>query len=244
MSGRGGQRLPEQLARVGADPGHVDQPRSLSRAIADDAAWLACRIEVDSDRDDLAAAGGATLAEAQLRQARAGRRDHRERARHHLRVELALVARGDLVEGRAAVDDDAYEDVQPARRALGVGPRGDARRQREALHQRDDVHAIALEHGRPGEVDLVRREIGQPVGDAAAGAGQKARRQPVGFRAESQVEARRLHLIGIERALCRDDAVGERRGDALRGPDQGHATKLIRAACHVCRTGARTRPSM
>ena len=72
----------------------------------------------------------------------------REGARNDLEVHRAAVAGGDLVEAVAAVGEHAREDVQPARRALRVRASRGSRRAGEALDQRDQVRAVALERRR------------------------------------------------------------------------------------------------
>ena len=83
----------------------------------------------------------------------------RERQRHHLEVEVAVVAGGNLVEPVAVVADDAREHIEAARRALGVRTAADVRRQAQLFEQRDEVRTVGLEHRPAPQVDLVDDEV-------------------------------------------------------------------------------------
>ena len=117
------------------------------------------------------------VAEADLRQARAGAHDDREGARADFEIERAVVAGRDLVELLAVVGHDAGEDVEPAGRALRIGRGRDVGRQGEAFEQRHDIDAAGLQHRAVGEVDLVQLEPVELVGDQViAGPGRKLAR--------------------------------------------------------------------
>src|SRR5690606_5315152 len=106
-----------------------------------------------------AADAGRAAAHAELRELRAGAHEDREGPRRDLGVERPPVAALDAIELDPAVGDDAGEDVEPARRALGVREGRVARREVEPLLQRHDVDAAPLEHRALAEVDLVAAEL-------------------------------------------------------------------------------------
>ena len=133
-----------------------------------------------------------------------------------------MIAGGQRVEAAGAVADDAGEDVEPAGRAFGVGAGADLRRQREALLQRHEIDAAALEHRAVGQVEPVQLERRDALGDGLLGAGQKARAHAIGDVAEPQVEARRLHLVGIEGR--RDDGARRRAAARCSGPERCRRT--------------------
>ena len=64
-------------------------------------------------------------------------------------------------------------------------------------------------------------QVGDAVGDGVLGAGQKARADAVGDRAEPQIEARGLDLVGIERRAGDDGARRLQRLDEAGGEDAG-----------------------
>ena len=86
---------------------------ALSAATSVSAAWSAASSSSPST--------AWPLAEADLRQARAGAHDDREGARADLETERPLIAGRDLVELLAAIGHHAGEDVETAGRALRVG---------------------------------------------------------------------------------------------------------------------------
>ncbi len=161
---------------------------------------------------------GTAAAEAQLVQADAAPRQHREGVRRELGIERPLVACRHDVELLGAVDDQAGEEVEPAGRGLRVGEARDLRSERQALHQRHDVDAADLEQRAAGQVDLVHRELLDALGDRAATAGQEAGAQAMGPGAESQVQAGGLHQLG-EIARAADLAVRDQLGDRLARQD-------------------------
>jgi hypothetical protein len=57
-----------------------------------------------------------------------------------------------------AVGDHPGEDVEPAGRALRVGAGADIVGEGEALDQRHQVGAVALQHGAVAQVDLLEGE--------------------------------------------------------------------------------------
>ena len=68
--------------------------------------------------------GRATVAKAQLVQARAGAHPHAEAARRNLGEQRPGVADRNMVESVGAVGDEAGEDVEPPRRAFRIGRAG------------------------------------------------------------------------------------------------------------------------
>ncbi len=164
---------------------------------------------------------GAAAAEADLGEARALAHDDAEGARDDLGVELALIARGHLVEGAAAVGDEAREDVEPAGGALGIGGGGDPAGKPEPLQQRHDIDAVPLQDRALGQVDLMQRELLDLLGDRRILARQEARPDPVGDGAQAQVEARRLHLSRQHVDLGPDLIVADQGADLLIGQQSG-----------------------
>ena len=63
------------------------------------------------------------------------------------------------------------------------------------LQQRHDVHAIPFEDGTRTQVEGMKLQRAQFLGNRALGAGKKARADPMGNVAETQIDARRLDLI-------------------------------------------------
>jgi len=149
-----------------------------------------------------------------------------EREGDNLEVEAALVTVADLVEAVAAVGDDPGEDVEPARRALGVGLAPHPGRQGQALLEGDQVRPVGFEH-RPlaVEVELVDHVVLQPLLDGEA-AGQEAAPDAVGHLPQAQIEAGGLDVVpgdgeaagrdhpgvdGLHQVLAGQDAVLARR---------------------------------
>ena len=135
-------------------------------------------------------------AEADLVEPQPRAHQHRERARTDLGIERAGMAGGHAVELGAAIGDGAGEQVEPAGGGFGVGDRLHARGQGEALHQRDEVDAALFQHRAGAELHAVHAELVEPVGDGAIAAGKERGAHAVGHRAEAQVEAGGLHLVG------------------------------------------------
>ena len=151
------------------------------------------------------------LAEADLRQARAGARDDREGARADLQIERTGIAGRDLVELLAVVGHHAGEDVEAAGRALRVGGGGDLRRQGEAFQQRHDVDAAGLEHGAVASGRSRAASAGRACRRPyACLAGQEAGAHAPGLVAEPEIEAGRLDLVGVERARGNQPAAPEK----------------------------------
>src|SRR5205807_5099306 len=99
----------------------------------------------------------------------------------------------DLVEALPAVGDQPGEDVDSSRRALRVRLAADVVRKVEAFDERDEVRPVRLEdRAIAGEVDLAHHEVVQALFDSVIAPWQEAATQPVGHRAQMQVEARRL----------------------------------------------------
>ena len=163
---------------------------------------------------------GAADGEAELVEAQVLAHPDGEGQRHDLEVEVAGVTRGHLVEAVAAVGDDPGEDVEAAGRALGVGLAGHARRQGQALLQRDEVRPVGLEHGAlPVEVELVDHVVLHPLGHGVP-PGQEAAPDAVGHLAEAQVEAGGLDVLPRDgEAPRRDDAGVDGGGEVLAGED-------------------------
>ena len=156
-------------------------------------------------------------AEADLRQARTGAHDDREGARADFQIERTIVAGGDLVELVAAIGHDAGEDVEPPGRALRIGRGGNVCRQRQAFEQRHDVDATGFQHRAVGKVDLVQLQPVELFANLMVGARQEGGAHPPGLVAEPEIKARRLDLVGIERARRLQRAGLEQRRNVLIG---------------------------
>ena len=88
-------------------------------------------------------------------------------------------------------------------------------RQVQAFEQRHDVDAAGFEHRALGEVDLVQLQPVELLRHVVRRTRQEARAHAPGLLAEPQVEARRLDLVGIERARRGQRAGLEQRQDFL-----------------------------
>ena len=102
---------------------------------------------------------GAAAAEADLGEARALAHDDAEGARHDLGIDHALIARLDLVEGAAAIDDQPGEDVEAAGRAFGIYRSGNAGAELKALQQRHDIDAVFFQDRAVAQVDFMQGEL-------------------------------------------------------------------------------------
>ncbi len=152
-------------------------------------------------------------AEADLGEPRALAHQDRKGARADLGIERAVIAVLDLVEAAGAVDDHPGEDIEPTGRAFRIGGGRKPRRQRHALDQRHDIDAAGLQHRAVAEVDLVQLEVVDALGDRRMRPRQKTRAHPESNVGQSEIQARRLDLIGRERLGGQDHAVGRKRGD-------------------------------
>ena len=207
-------RLPEIGGLVAADLVEVDQVGVALRLPADEAAAVAR--EIDGERQaageaaardlalDQAALGvqaleralriaGIAPLEADLVEPAAGADHDAEGARRDLGIERTPVAGLHPVELVRLVGDEPGEDVEPPGGALWVGVRRDVGRERERLHQGDDVDAAALQHGAWAEVDLVHAEARDLRAHALAPR-QEARAHAIGHGPQPEIEARGLDL--------------------------------------------------
>jgi hypothetical protein len=119
------------------------------------------------------------------------------------------------------IGNQSREHVEPTDRALRIGDAGDPALQRQALHQANDVDAALLQHGSSAEVDAVHAEGADPVLDAGAGTRQEAAPHPPGFRAQPQVEARRLDLPFVDVLRRSHLARADQGADLLRRQQPG-----------------------
>ena len=152
-------------------------------------------------------------------------------ARAHLEIERPVIAGGNRIEGPGAVGDDAGEDVEPSGGAIWDWPRrrdrrgapgspsaARCRRSRSPAPRspRDRSHAASA-------FPAVRHGASRP--------GQEARADAIGDRAEAEVEARRLDLVGVGKPSqggpCRPRS-GSRSPCAGRIPAFGHPRPLSR----------------
>ncbi len=188
-------------AVVGKLAGQIDADRDAVGEIG------VVRIDQPLARMQRAQAGGieqrVAAPESDLREPRALPHQHRKGARRDFGIERAFIAGRDLIETVRAIGDHPREHVEPAGRAFRIGGRGNVLRQRQAFHQRHDMHAAGFQHRAVAQIDLMQFEIGDALRDRGLGSGQKTRAHAIGGGAEAKVETRRLHL-----------PVGERRSDA------------------------------
>src|SRR5947208_10780978 len=99
-----------------------------------------------------------------------------------------------------------------------------------------------FEDGAPGQIHLVHHEIGLvEIQDIELAPdfrplGQKAAQQPVGFRAQAQVEAGRLNLPVLDRALRAYHPIGDESLQSLvrqdAAPSRGLRVELAGTALH------------
>src|SRR3989304_8083195 len=122
-----------------------------------------------------------------------------ESPRRYLCVERAVVPFTDTIEFRAVVGDKPGKNVQPACGTLGIAHRGRAFPQRQALEQRNDVDATALEHAAVGDVHLVHREVFESLLDRRIFPGKETGTHPVPGRPQPEGEAGRLILVVLDR---------------------------------------------
>ena len=87
------------------------------------------------------------LAKTQLIETRAGARAHRKTARRDFGEQRPFIARRGEIETLAAIGDEPCKNIEPTRRALGVGRARQILGQSESLHQRNDVKTSALQNG-------------------------------------------------------------------------------------------------
>ena len=117
-----------------------------------------------------------------------------EREGNDLQVEGPLVARRHLVESVAVVRDHPREDVDSARRTLGVGLASQPGREIEPLLQLNEVRTPGFEHGAIAtEVDFVEDVVLQLPLDRIV-PWQKAAADAQGPLPEAKVQAGRLHV--------------------------------------------------
>ncbi len=68
-----------------------------------------------------------------------------EAARRNLRIERAFVPVGNVIEDFSIIRDEASENVEPARRTLGIGGARNRVRKRKMLKERHDIDASFFE---------------------------------------------------------------------------------------------------
>ncbi len=182
-------------------------------------AWLSRyeqgKLFVDGDQL-LVAQTRVALAEAHLVEREALLDADRERARHHLQVELAVVAGGDFVETMATVGDHTCEHVQTPGRALGVGLGANLLGQVQLLDQRHQIGPVALERRSVAQVDLIEGEVLDLLLDGRARVGQKAAAQRPSRFTQAQIHARGLDRLRRHAPVPgRDQAVRDRLAQTL-----------------------------
>jgi hypothetical protein len=132
------------------------------------------------------------------------------------------------LEGRDAVADHAREYVEAAGRTFRIGRRREIARQLQSLFEFDDVDAAGFQYRAAiRQLDLVQRERIEPFADRALGRRQETRAHTPGACAETEIEARRLDLVGAHFQLGRDGAALGQCGDRLRRKDSGSGIRLF-----------------
>jgi hypothetical protein len=143
--------------------------------------------------------------EAQLVQPGARTHQDGEGLGRDLHIERPLIALGDVVEAGAAIGQQAHEDVDPAGRGFGVGAGDQALGQAQPLLQLGDIDAALFQHIAARQVDRMHGHVGDAVGDQTL-ARQEGGAHAPGAVGQAQVQAGRLHLIGVEGGLRGDRA--------------------------------------
>ena len=158
---------------------------------------------------------------------------HRKGLRRDLQVEVPAVAGRDLVEAGRAIGDDPREDVEPARRALGIRASAHPGRQRQRLQQRHQVHRAALQRRALGERDPIDHQVALAVQTILHGLAkrQEAGAQLVGHGPQTKVEAGGLELIVTEGDRGRDPAIRHRRPELVIGQHAGAGHAIGRRGC-------------
>src|SRR6185437_7004340 len=82
-----------------------------------------------------------------------------ERAWDDLQEKPASIAGTDFVESGGEIRHHAGEDIQTARRALGIRPRTDRLREGELFQQRNEIHVTLLQNRSVGQIHLVHHKI-------------------------------------------------------------------------------------
>jgi hypothetical protein len=124
-----------------------------------------------------------------------------------------VIAVLDLIEAARAIGDHPGKHVEAPGRAFWIGGGRKPGRQRQTLDQWHDVDAPGLQHRTIAEIDLVQFETIDALADGRVPPRQKARAHTEGGVAESEIQARRLNLIGCKRIGGQDRAVGRETGD-------------------------------
>jgi len=197
---------------VAGDPVHIDHAGMAAGAEAGDG--LALQVHAHADRGE---ARRVAALQAQLVEAGSGAHQDREGLGRDLDEGRAPVAVGDVIKGGLVVREQAHEDVDPARGALGIGAGRDALRQGQALLKFGDVDAAPLQHGAGRKVDLMHHHVRQPVGHGPAGTRQEGGAHPPGADAQAQVQAGRLDLVRIEGPVGGDGLAGDQGFKGLAG---------------------------
>ena len=122
-----------------------------------------------------------------------------ECSRRYLGIEGPTVPLADTIEFRAVIGDESSEYVQAAGGALGIAHRGRAFSQRQALEQRNDVDATALQHRAVADVHLVHREVFEFHFDRRVFPWKETGAHPVRSWPQAKVEAGRLILVVLDR---------------------------------------------
>ena len=162
---------------------------------------------------------GISSDEPKLIELRSRGNDDREGPRHDLDIQIAGVAFQHVLEFQPPVGDQARENIQPSRRAFGIGLPADIVRQGEAFEQRHDVDGVRFQQRRPAQVILRNLEFRDLVPQRHRASRKEAGLHTIGNVPQPQVHRGGLDLrVGNLRRRA-DFAVGDQFADLLRRQD-------------------------
>ena len=141
-----------------------------------------------------------SAAKANLRKTRTFAHQHGKRARTDFGIKRAVIAGFDTVEPARLVGNHAGKHIESAGGTFRIGGGRNLVGKRQAFQQRHNIDTPGLENRAVGQRDFVQLEFVNALGNRRA-ARQKTCAHPVGHLTQPQIEARRLDLIGHERAL-------------------------------------------
>ena len=126
-----------------------------------------------------------------------------------------MVAGLNTIEPTRFVGDHARENIEPPGRAFRISGSRNVVGQCETFQQRHDVDAAGFENCAVTQRNFVQLQSVDALGNGCA-ARQETRPHAVGHLAQTQIEARRLDLIGDELVFGQNTAVrGEHRDHAV-----------------------------
>ncbi len=151
----------------------------------------------------------------------AGAHQHGKRARADFGIKRAMIALWHAIKFYPVIGDDAGEQIQPPRRAFGIGNRLNAQRQRQAFHQGHDIDTALFQHGAIGQIHLVHFKFCQTIGQFAPFARKERRAHTIGTRAKAQIKAGRLDRGFLHRRIRQDHPLRDHGAQFLRRQNPG-----------------------